>query len=171
MKIISVRLEGQDLILTTEGRDAFNWVYGFKPGDYTITRQTKKRSLDANAYCWTLIDKLAEATGYKRSEIYRNAIKEVGGASDTICMKDEAVDTFRKAWEEHGMGWQTETYPSKLPGCTNVVAFYGSSVYTTAQMARLIDGIIEDCKALGIETLPPERLQALVEAWNDGKGK
>lgn len=171
MRITAVRLEGQDLILTTEGRDAFNWVYGFKPGDFTITRQTKKRSLDANAYCWTLIDKLAEATGYKRSEIYRNAIKEVGGASDTICMKDEAVDTFRKVWEDRGMGWQTETYPSKLPGCTNVVAFYGSSVYTSAQMARLIDGIIEDCKALGIETLPQERLQALVDAWDDGKGK
>lgn len=166
MRITDVRIEGQNLILVTEGRDAFNWVYLFKPGDYDIVLRKNKRSLDANAYCWTLIDKLAEKTCLKKSEVYRNAIKEVGGASDTICMKDEAVDTFCKAWEGHGMGWQTDTYPSKLPGCTNVVAYYGSSCYTTAQMSRLIDSIIEDCRSLGIETLPPERLSALLSAWD-----
>lgn len=168
MRITDVSIEGQKLILTTEGRDAFNWVYGFKPGDYDITRRASKRSLNANAYCWTLIDKLAEVTGVPRSEVYRRAIKEVGGVSDTICMKSEAVETFRRVWEAHGLGWQTDVYPSKFPGCTNVVAYYGSSCYTTAQMSRLIDNVIEDCRSLNIETLPQDRVDALLSAW-DGK--
>ena len=32
-------------------------------------------------------------------------------------------------------------------------------------MSALIDSIIEDCKAVGIETLPPEKLALLKEEW------
>lgn len=38
----------------------------------------KKRSLDANAYCWVLINKLAEKLNLKPIEVYRKAIYEVG---------------------------------------------------------------------------------------------
>ena len=43
----------------------------------------------------------------------------------------------------------TETFPSKIDGYTNVRAFYGSSTYDKAQMGRLIDFLIEDCKENG----------------------
>lgn len=168
MRITGVRIEGSDLVLTVEGREAASWAYGFKPGDYDIVPRKKKRSLDANGYAWVLIDKLAEATGYPKSEVYRNSIREVGGVSDVLCIKDEAREMFCRAWSDKGLGWQTEVFPSKLPGCVNVTAYYGTSVYTTRQMSRLIDHLIEDCRALGIEMLPPDRLQSLLEAW-DGK--
>ncbi|MEF9865506.1 MAG: hypothetical protein RR814_03615, partial [Oscillospiraceae bacterium] len=61
--------------------------------------------------------------------------------------------------------WTSETTDSKLEGCTNVILYYGSSVYDTAQMARLIDNIVQDCKAVGIETKTPEELQILKERW------
>ena len=44
-------------------------------------------------------------------------------------------------------------------------AYYGSSTYNTKQMARLIDSIVEDCKAVGIETLTPATLDAMKDAW------
>lgn len=171
MRITAARLEGPELVLTVEGRDAASWLYSFKPGDYDIVPRKKKRSLEANAYAWTLIDKLAESTGLSKVEIYRDTIRDVGGVSDTLCMKDEAVEMFCRVWQDKGLGWQTETFPSKLPGCVNVIAHYGTSVYTTAQMSRLIDHLVQDCKALGIETLSPDRLQSLVEAWDGRKGK
>lgn len=167
MRITAARIEGPELVLTVEGREAATWAYGFKPGDYDIVPRKKKRSLDANGYAWVLIDKLAEATGYPKSEVYRNSIREVGGVSDTLCMKDEAADMFCRVWADKGLGWQTETFPSKLPGCVNVIAHYGTSVYTTKQMARFIDQLIEDCRALSIETMPPDRLQSLLEAWDE----
>ena len=43
----------------------------------------------------------------------------------------------------------------------NVVFSYGSSTYDTAQMSRLIDNIVQDCKAVGIETLTPSELAKL----------
>lgn len=41
----------------------------------------------------------------------------------------------------------------------------GSSKYDTKEMARLIDGTVEDAKELGIETLPPEDLERMKAAW------
>ena len=129
----------------------------------------KKRSLDANAYCWTLIGKIAEKTGVPKSEVYRQAIREIGGNYDIVCIKQEAAESLRKGWEHNGLGWQTDELLSKLDGCTNVVLYYGSSTYDTEQMSRLIDSIIADCKELGIETKPYEEIDSLIKSWSGSK--
>lgn len=43
----------------------------------------------------------------------------------------------------------------------------GSSDYDTAQMSRLIEIIIQECKAQGVETLPPRELDAIVSRWGE----
>ena len=134
--------------------------------DCEIKEHREKRSLDANAYCWVLIDKLAQATRIPKTELYRKAIKEIGGVSDTVCVQHKAADRLVSGWESNGVGWFCERSESRLEGCMNVTLYYGSSVYDAAQMSRLIDNIVEDCKALGIETMTPEKLELLKEAWN-----
>ena len=52
-----------------------------------------------------------------------------------------------------------------MAGCRNLMAYHGSSTYDTAQMSRLIDSLVQDCRQLDIETLPPEKLALLKEAW------
>lgn len=131
----------------------------------SIKQFKKKRSLDANAYCWELISKLSKVTRLPVSEIYRAAIKEIGGVSETVCVQNEAVSRLCRAWVHKGLGWQSETFESKIDGCTNVILYYGSSVYDTAQMSRLIDNIVQECKAFGIETMTPNELEALKAAW------
>ncbi len=125
----------------------------------------KKRSLDANAYCWCLISKLAEKLNIPKSEIYRDAIKEIGGNSDIVCVQDKAVKSLCDGWERNGLGWQTDTMPSKIEGCTNVVLYYGSSTYDVSQMSRLIDNVVQECKALGIETMSAAELESLLGGW------
>ncbi len=138
-----------------------------KDGDITVEvkKYRKKRSLDANSYAWTLIDKIASELGMSKIEVYRNAIKNIGGVSDIVCVMDEAVEKLRQGWEKHGLGWQTETMESKIPGCTNVILYYGSSVYDTKQMSQLIDNLVQDAKALGIETATPEEIARYKELW------
>lgn len=131
----------------------------------TVKEDRNRRSLDANAYCWVLIDKLAAETGLKKSEIYRSAIREIGGNSETVCVTNAAVDKICKGWEHNGEGWQAERRSSKIPGCTNVTLYYGSSIYDTRQMSRLIDNIVQDCKAVGIETATPAELEQIKAAW------
>ena len=124
-----------------------------------------RRSLDANAYFFVLADKVAEKLNTTKVDVYRNCIKEIGGVSETVCVKDDAVEKLCEAWEEKGIGWQTDTFPSKLQGCTNVILYYGSSTYDTAQMSRLIENIIQDCKDLGIETATPDEIAYMLSLW------
>ena len=135
--------------------------------EYTIEvkEKKKKRSLDANAYFWTLADKLSEKLNKPKTDIYREYIKEIGGVSDTLCMLNKAVDKFCERWASMGIGYQTDRIESKLEGCTNVIAYYGSSTYDTTQMSRLIDMAVQDCKQFGIPTYDREELDRLVKEW------
>ena len=127
----------------------------------------KKRSLDANAYFFVLADKLAEKLNTTKEEVYRNAIKEIGGVSETVCVQDQAVDRLCESWRRNGIGWQTDTFPSKIVGCTNVILYYGSSCYNSAQMNRLLVLIILDCHEHGIPTDTPEEIARMKALWGE----
>jgi hypothetical protein len=135
---------------------------------YTVTVKEKKerRSLDANAYFWVMCDKLAEHLHMEKTEIYKQYIKEIGGVSDTVCVLEKAADKLCENWESKGIGFQTERMPSKMPKCVNVVLYYGSSTYDKAQMSRLIDMVVQDCKEYDIETYDQSELDTMLEAWN-----
>lgn len=131
----------------------------------TVKEHKQKRSLNANSYAWTLMDKLAEKLRMAKTDVYRSYIKEIGGNNSLVCVQDKALDDLIKTWTAHGIGWIAEPEKSKLDGCTNVRLYYGSSVYDTAQMSRLIELIVADCKANDIETLTPEELSRMSEEW------
>ena len=138
-----------------------------KAYDVEIKKHRKRRSLDANAFLWVLLDRLADALTYvgdrpiTKEEIYRRLIPEIPGVSETVCVVDRAVDALISGWQHNGLGWIAETMPSKLTGCTNVILYSGSSVYDTKQMSRLLDLVIAECKQVGIETATPEELARL----------
>lgn len=131
-----------------------------------IKRARKRRSLDANAYAWVLIDKLAAKLGLTTTEVYREAIKEIPGVSAIIPVKHEAVNMLMKGWTHKGLGWQAESFPSDIEGFTNVKLYYGSSAYDSWQMSALIDQLVAECKAQGIETITPDALARMLEAAN-----
>jgi hypothetical protein len=122
----------------------------------------QRRSLDANAYCWVLIDKLAEKLNIPKVTVYRQYIQNIGGNSEIICVKNEAVKRVCEGWQRNGIGWQTDTFDSKIDGYTNVILYFGSSVYSSSQMARFLDLIIEDCKDHGIPTETPDEIAKMM---------
>jgi hypothetical protein len=130
-----------------------------------IKEHRQKRSLDANAYYWVLAHKIAEEAQIPVEEIYREHVRNIGGNNDLICIQEIAVDDFCTGWSRNGIGWVTERLPSKLPGCVNVMVYYGSSTYDTKQMSRLIDAAISDCQQYGIEHLTPAELAEMLERW------
>ena len=134
--------------------------------DVEIKKHYKKRSMDSNNLAWMLIDQIAAKMNTKKTEVYRNAIKDIGGVSDIVCVRDYAVDQLVKGWTHKGLGWQAETEPSKLPGCTNVVLYYGSSVFDTKQMTALITNLIQDAEALGIPTIAQKEIERSLEVWS-----
>lgn len=126
----------------------------------------KKRSLDANAYFWLLCGNLSAKLGISKEIIYRQYIKDVGDNYTIVPIRNDAVDKWIKNWQEKGLGWVCEIIgESKLEGYTNIITYYGSSTYDSAQMSRLISIVVEDCKAQGIETMTPQELSLLLEGW------
>lgn len=130
-----------------------------------IDKPKKKRSLDANAYAWVLIGKIAEKTNVPKEEVYRDNIRSMGGNYEIVCVQDKAVDSLCQMWERNGIGWLTDTMPSKIDGCTNVFLFYGSSEYTVDQMRRLTEFLKQDCDALGIDTKSQAEIDSLLSSW------
>lgn len=124
----------------------------------------KKRSLDANAYYWVLCGKLSEVMNIPPKEIYRGHIRDIGNYVVTD-MKSDAVKDFAKFWCRDHEGRLIETRRSNIQGRTTVLAYYGSSDFDSTQMSRLIDNCIQDCQAVGIETMTPEQQAALIERW------
>ena len=134
--------------------------------DITVKRYRKKRSLDANAYAWVLIDKIAAKKRIPKAEVYRNAIREIGGVSDFVTVKKNCVKRLQETWTKNGTGWQVEDIGGNTPGWTNLILYYGSSVYDTKQMSDLIESLVQDAQALGIETKSPEYIKSLMEEYN-----
>lgn len=163
-------------VLTLEMQDtpaamrAWDELHGDEKISVRFSKHRRKRSLDSNAYAWVLMDRLSEKLGIPKEQIYRQYIKEIGGVSETICIKTDGVQKLCDAWHKNGLGWLTATFPSDTKGYTNVIIYYGSSTYDTRQMSRMIDMIVNDCKEQGIETADPEELRALLASW-DRKAK
>lgn len=161
MKITAAEWRAGKLTLTTSDPEAVRFAHGFEAGDYSLAKAKRKRSNDSNSYLWILLDKLAAVTGIPKTEIYRRAVKEIGGNSTVLLVRSDAADDFCQGWEHNGIGWPTEREPSSRPGYDLVIAYYGSSTYDSATMSRLINLVIQDAKALGIETMTPQELERL----------
>lgn len=168
-----VIIDGEDayLCVSIPFMDAKKFVGEMKPKKYSveIKEHKERRSLDANGYFWVLVDKLAEKLNKPKTEIYRDYIKDIGGVSETVCVKNVALEKLCEGWQHNGLGWQTDTTPSKIEGCTNVILYYGSSTYNTEQMSRLINFVVEDCKAQGIETMTPNEIANMLSLWGGAK--
>ena len=91
---------------------------------YEVKEYKPRRSLDSNAYMWTIAEKIAKKLGITKIEVYRDAIKEVGQC-EVLPIRDEAVETFINAWQHNGQGWLCEIIgKSKIEGYTNVTVYY-----------------------------------------------
>lgn len=132
--------------------------------DLEIKQHREKRSLDANSYYWLMVGELAKAIGDTPENIYRRHIRDIGNY-ETICMKTEAVKEFTRHWTSNHLGRFMETRASKLPGCTTVLAYYGSSDFDRREMSILINNCLQDCEAAGVDTTPPDKILLLLDEW------
>lgn len=161
--------EGTWLCVKTSRREATKACEEAKGKTFEVTlqKERKRRSLDASAYCWVLIGKLAAKLNLPPEEVYRGYIPDVAGNYEIVPVKETMVEHWDKVWCSGHLGRLTRDMgPCKnLKGYNNVISYIGSSDYDVEQMSRLINLIVEDCKIQGIETLSPEKLAAMTDEW------
>ena len=64
-------------IQTDKARQVLDTLKEGKAYDVEIKEHREKRSLDANAYFWVLVDRLAEKIRIPKTDIYRRYIREI----------------------------------------------------------------------------------------------
>ena len=169
LKDFSVSLDGTQLItlVTSEDfRETWDELHG-QDVALEVKRYHKRRSLDANAYFWVLVGKLAEKLRQPPIDIYRHYIEQAG-VFRAVDISEEAVQTLVHSWGLHGKGWICDVLDYGRHEDTRLVRlYYGSSVYNSKQMSALIDSIVGDCKEQGIETMTPDEIARMKARWAD----
>lgn len=131
-----------------------------------IKKHHPRRSRNANALAWELIDQIAAVKRLPKTEVYRNAIRDVGGTSACTGIRTDLVPIFTRSWEDGHIGRQVEDLgEGSKPGWSNVRIYFGSSEFDTAQMSRLIDNLIQDAESIGIHTIPDEEAERILGKW------
>ncbi len=133
----------------------------------------EKRSLDANAYYWVLVGKLADVLGQSNAWVHNHMLRKHG---QIMVIDDQGVYTVLSDTDEAQKAIdEAETYHLKptsqvKPGkggkmYRTYMMLRGSSDYDSKEMSTLINGLVEECKAVGIETLPPAELERMMENY------
>ena len=129
----------------------------------------KKRSLDANSYCWVICDLIAKKLTTKdevitKEEIYKDAIFNIG-TFQAMIFEEKNFERCKQIWEKQGLGFLVEEV-SRKDKCVKVHCYYGSSTYNSKEMSLLIELLVQQAKELDIETRTPAEINSLLESWD-----
>lgn len=130
--------------------------------DVRAVKHREKRSLDANAYAWVLMSKIAAELTTSKEEVYEEMLRRYGVLYEdedgyiTITVKSSVdVSKIEGHWQFLRENGSFKAY----------AMIKGSSQYDTREMSGFIDGIVYEAKELGIETLAPRELELMKVRW------
>lgn len=139
-----------------------------------ICKSTKKRSLDANAYYWLLIGKLSKALKISTSHCHNLMLRRYGvfeeydGQLVYLMIPDtEEASTKADEAEEYHIKPTSNTRQGKDGVMYRTyMLLKGSHDYTKEEFCHLVDGLVDECKHMGIPTATPDeiwRMKSLLE--------
>ena len=127
--------------------------------EYEVKEHKHKRSLNANAYYWVLVNKIADALNQSKEFIHLCMLKQYGQRYVVCVPYDTPIESLVKYYEPEGIKKQGnrlyKTYNAYLP----------SSEMNSYEMSKLIDGTVAEAKEMGIETMTPDEIAHLKAMW------
>lgn len=132
-------------------RDACRMQQG-KPLKLSISEIKKQRSLSQNAYAWALMQRMAEQQRTTAEEIYEIMLQRYGLL---VLLRippgqEKALDLHQLKLEQRILREGKEYHIFS--------GIIGSSKYDTEQMTRFLDGVVSECREMGIDTEIPDAL-------------
>lgn len=122
----------------------------------------EKRSLDSNAYAWVLMQKIAEAIHSDKWSVYLEMLAKYSRAFTHVIVRPDVVPRFEAEWRTvRNLGEITVNGQTGI----QLQLYFGSSTFDTKEMSVFIDGLIEECRQLEIETLPPNEIERMKREW------
>ena len=138
-------------------------------GSVEIRPLKGRRSLNANAYFYVLITKMAEKLGASVNEVHNVMLSRYGypeimaGNLVTVPLREDIDPNDLEGIHLKASGYVTENSKG-----TRFIQYYlmrGSHTFNTQEMAHLIDGVISEAKEMGIDTLTPEEKERMMSLY------
>lgn len=166
LKDLSFSRNGEN-VLTITTRESCRKIWealGEQEITFTIKKRVNPRSLNANNYAWSLIEQLAVMMKTDKDSVYEEMLRRYGTGESYI---DEAGNECKvlfslregvppslvaRHYAETGIGYVDG---KKF---IHYRAIKGTSEYSTKEMSVFLDGIISECREVGIETDTPEQI-------------
>ena len=134
-----------------------------------IGKFKQKRSLDANAYFHVLVNLIARNQNLSDDEVKRRLVKDYGTLArddngeliGAMLPADADIDRFYP----YTRNYKTEYRDGREYSC--YLFYKRTRELTSAEMAKLIEGTINEAHQLGIETRSPEEINSLLGAWGN----
>lgn len=127
-----------------------------------VKQYREKRSIDSNAYAWVLMQKIAEAVHSDKWSVYLEMLAKHSRAFTHVIVRPDVVPRFEAEWRTvRNLGEITVNGQTGI----QLQLYFGSSTFDTKEMSVFIDGLIEECRQLEIETLPPNEIERMKREW------
>ena len=126
-----------------------------------ISKQKKKRSLDANALLWKMCTEIANIIHSSKDEVYLTMLERYGVFTHII-VKAEAVERIKQEWRTcRVLGEVTVNGKTGV----QIQCYYGSHLYDSKEFSVLLDGVISEARGMGIEVISEQDKQLLIQEW------
>ena len=135
-----------------------------------IEEKQNKRTLDQNALMWALLTIYADELNGGRTgdvqpeDIYYRMIEQYGVATFLLTIP-EAESELKKVFRVVKKVDERTVNDKEL---LMFKCYYGSSKYTTKQMANLIDGIFDELARLGVSDKNYTAVESYRDEWKGG---
>lgn len=134
------------------------WLIDAPDKEYKITEFHPKRTLTANAFYWRLLGQLAELLGTSNDELHNELLRRYSkpfpledGVVTITLKSDIPVTALPGHWMEYKSNGEFTAY----------IRLKGSSDMDSKEFSRLVDGLVSECKEVGIETMSTRELERL----------
>lgn len=158
-----------ELFLSTRDAGAVKALKSLSGQDISVEckKWRNPRSHDANAYFHVLVDEIAKASGKGADEVKVEMVLEYG----TIARDDEGASVGIKLPKsvdvrsiyKYAKWFDERNENGKLFNC--YIIYKKTRALDSAEMARLIDGVVHEAQQLGIDTRTPEQLAEMKSLW------
>lgn len=122
---------------------------------FEIKEHKPKRSLSQNAYCWKLINELANKLNLSKEDMYFRMLKDYGQSIIVSLLEEINPEHYFKYYELMGRG------KTNGRGFNHYKIYKGSSEYDSREMSIFISGIVQECESVGIPTLTQEQIEKM----------
>lgn len=119
------------------------------------------RSLDSNGYLWVLLGEMASVLKTTKDELYIEILSRYGVFTHLV-VKENVVARVKAEWK-----LVKELGKVVINGKEGIQlqVYFGSSGYDTKEMSTLLEGVVSECKEMGINTVTPTELNRMKSQW------